>query len=154
MLLLLFVGRVTANLSPWSFASPRLPVTSKMPSCLTLAYPHVYLLEVVVAGFHPQYLLNLNQEAYTLAHCTTAHSSIEFTSLKGFDANLHVPGHITFDQYPLSSSAIFHPVFWVEGKNGCFFLSKKKLCKIDIFVEIIYILPGDPLRLCNLQFGL
>ena len=37
----------------------------------------MYLSEVAVAGFDPQYLLNLNQEAYTLAHCATAHSSLD-----------------------------------------------------------------------------
>ena len=35
----------------------------------------VYLSEFAATGFNPQYLLNLNQEVYTLAHCATAHSS-------------------------------------------------------------------------------
>ena len=33
----------------------------------------VYLSEVAAAGFDPQYLLNLNQKAYALAHCATVH---------------------------------------------------------------------------------
>ena len=37
--------------------------------------PPVYLSEVAAAEFDPQYLLNFNQEAYTLAHCSLAHSS-------------------------------------------------------------------------------
>ena len=47
----------------------------KKAKLLNTHLPPVYLSEVAAAGYDPQYLLNLNQEAYTLAHSTTAHSS-------------------------------------------------------------------------------
>ena len=47
----------------------------KNSKLLNTRLPPVYLSEVQVAGFDPQYLLNLNQEAYALVHWATAHSS-------------------------------------------------------------------------------
>ena len=42
----------------------------KNAKLLNTLLPPVYLSEVAVVGFDPQYLLNLNQEAYALAHYT------------------------------------------------------------------------------------
>ena len=103
MLLLLFVGWVTTNLNPWSYASSWLPVTLKMPSCTRL--PPVYLSEVSAVGFDPQYLLNLNQEAYTLAHCATAHFSTH-AWLAGYKLFFFLPMWCTF--IPLGSPDRHH----------------------------------------------
>ena len=47
----------------------------KNAKLLNTRLPPVYLSEAVAVGFDTQYLLNLNQETYTLEHCTTAYSS-------------------------------------------------------------------------------
>ena len=69
--MLLFVGRVTTNLSPWSSASP-FTHDIKNAKLLNTRLPQVDLSEVVAAGFDPQYLFDLNQEA--LRHSSLLYS--------------------------------------------------------------------------------
>ena len=56
----------------------------KNAKLLNTRLPPLYLSEVAAVGFDPQYLLNLNQKAYTLAHCATAHSSPNMLAAKSF----------------------------------------------------------------------